>query len=281
MITVLAQSLGVLMNKKMENKIQERGAALLLFVLLFMSVSLGMTMLIGKIIYDEFAVYRFLEKGKASFFAVEAGLDDAVYRYREGSLDYSSNESFFVSGIPVETEVSIGVVSDETVITAVANNASSVRKGEVTLVVGEGVSFGFGLHSGNGGIRMLNTSGVIGNIFSNGQVVGSSNTQNNVYGSVISAGNNGLIESLHATGTARANTIDDSVIDDDAYYQTITSTFVSGALCPNPNCHPGSDNKAPRAFPISDSEISAWKTEIEDTGIIIPSTDPRCAGGHI
>jgi hypothetical protein len=266
------------MSREIQKRKNKKGAALLLFVILFMAVSLGMTLTIGKVVYEEFVTYKLLSRGKEGYYAVQGALDDAAYRYRNG-LDYSSNESFSIGGIPIETEVTIGVVTDETVITAEADNASSIRKGEITLVIGEGVSFGFGLHSGNGGIQMLNTSGVVGNVFSNGQVIGSSNTQNNVYGSVISASASGRIESLHATGTARAHTIEDATIDEAAYYQTISSTFVGGILCPNPNCFPGSDDKAPRAFPISDSEIDAWKTEIENTGTIIPNTDPLCQGG--
>lgn len=74
-------------------------------------------------------------------------------------------------------------------------------------------------------------------------------------------------------GDARANTISGVRIDGDAYYQSITSSIVGGSLCPNSHCHPGSEDPAPQAFPISDANITSWKTQAESAGAI---TQPIC-----
>jgi len=56
-------------------------------------------------------------------------------------------------------------------------------------------------------------------------------------------------------GNAHANTITNSTIAKDAYYQTISGSTVSGAL------HPGSTDPSVQAMPISDSNIADWENQ--------------------
>lgn len=74
-------------------------------------------------------------------------------------------------------------------------------------------------------------------------------------------------------GNAHANTIDRLIIEKDAYYQTITNSTVSGSSCPNPNCHPGSEDPPPKTFPISEANILGWKNEAAAAGSI---SQPVC-----
>lgn len=78
----------------------------------------------------------------------------------------------------------------------------------------------------------------------------------------VSMGNGSVIQ-----GNAYANTINGITINKDAYYQTITDSVVSGSSCPNPHCHPDSADPPPVAMPISESNISAWKTDAQSYGI--------------
>lgn len=70
-------------------------------------------------------------------------------------------------------------------------------------------------------------------------------------------------------GNVHANTIDRLIIEKDAYYQTITNSTVSGSSCPNPHCHPGSEDPPPKTFPISEANITGWKNEAAATGSIL------------
>ena len=74
-------------------------------------------------------------------------------------------------------------------------------------------------------------------------------------------------------GDAHANTIDRLIIGKDAYYQTITSSTVSGSSCPNTHCHPGSEDPPPKTFPISEANILGWKNEAAIAGSL---TQPVC-----
>ena len=74
-------------------------------------------------------------------------------------------------------------------------------------------------------------------------------------------------------GDVHANTIDRLIIDGDAYYQTITNSTVSGSSCPNSHCYPGSEDPSPQTFPISEANITGWKSEAGAAG---PISQPTC-----
>jgi hypothetical protein len=244
-----------------------KGAALLLFVVFFLAVSLTLVLSIGSGAYDDLARYRVLLSGKQSFYGAESGIEDAIYRHRT-TQNYSNSETFSFGDTSVTVSRTVVVNTYEFHSEGTIRN--SVRSSEAILGIGAGASFNFGLQSGNGGITMENTSSVKGNIFSNGSVEGSGS--NMVYGDVISAGASGRIEEVHATGSAWAHTIDDSIIDKDAYYQTITGTIVGG------DSYPGSPDQSATALPITDEQIEEWKEDAEAGGVIL-STDPRCSSG--
>ena len=81
---------------------------------------------------------------------------------------------------------------------------------------------------------MSNSSEVIGNVFSNGPIVG--NNSNIIRGDVISAGPVRVWRTaFHATSSVYAHTIRNSDIEKDAYYQVIiANTEVDGVYPGNP-----------------------------------------------
>lgn len=245
-----------------------RGAALLIFVVFFLVASTILVLGIGNGVYQGLAEYRVLENSVRSIYAAEAGIEDAVYRHRD-SKAYSPSETFTLDGATITTTRTLVIDTYQIVVEAVTNGA--VRRDRVDLVVGDGVSFNFGLQSGNGGITLSNNSSVLGNVYSNGEIRGQGNAT--IFGEVVSAGPGGQIETVHATGSAWAHIIEDSVIDGDAYYTTKIGSIVSGVS------YPGSPDQAVMPLPILDSQIDEWKASVRDTGTVIASTSPQCAGG--
>lgn len=73
---------------------------------------------------------------------------------------------------------------------------------------------------------------------------------------LISSGNGSRVQ-----GNVHANTINNLIIEKDAYYQTITSSTVNGTS------YPGSEDPPPKVFPISDANIAEWKQQAESAGI--------------
>ncbi len=137
---------------------------------------------------------------------------------------------------------------------ATSNDKGFVRNIRINLSLGSGISFHYGIQSGRGGFRLDNSSSVTGNVFSSGPITGLK--ENLIRGDVISAGPDGLIQGIVATGTAYAHTILDSKVHKDAYYTVIdseTSSNVDGIK------HPNSPDQPYVPLPISDEQIEEWK----------------------
>lgn len=259
------------MNERNKQPHTERGAALLLFVIFFLIASTILVFGIGRGAYDDLVVYRTLVEGKQSYYAAEAGIEDAIYRHRKVK-QYSNSNSFTLGN----TTVVMGrtLVVDSYIIIAEGTTGNAVRRSEVKITVGDGASFNFGLQSGNGGIFLSNNSKIYGNVFSNGTVEGQGNAT--VFGDIVSAGPTGLAQTIHATGSVWAHNLSSATIDTDAYYYatgTRVATVVSG------NSFPGSVDQATATLPISDSMIEKWKTDIATTGTVIASTSAQCSSG--
>lgn len=77
-------------------------------------------------------------------------------------------------------------------------------------------------------------------------------------------GSNGV----NINGSAYANTLTDLNIAKDAYYQSQSGISVNGSNCTNnSHCHPASPDPAPKVMPISDANISAWRTSAIEVGV--------------
>lgn len=261
-----------------------RGAALLIFVLLFLVASTVLVFGIGRGVYQDIVQYRTLENSKISFFMLEAGIEDAVYRHRV-SLDYSNSETFSIGDATVT--LSRVFFINRWMFEAVAEAHGAYRKGYLELGLGDGASFTFGLQSDTGGILMENSSSVLGNIYSNGAVIGTGGGSGNlVTGSIISTGPTGYIDGVHATGSVWSNTIVNALIDGNARCDSIDQSTVGGVLycntvtatTPNPADFPGPPDQATTSLPIDDETIATWKLEAE-AGELIASTSPQCSGG--
>ncbi len=256
------------MNRLRHQALEQRGAALLIFIVFFLVASIVFTFGIARGAYHDLVAYRTLEAGKRSVYAAEAGIEDAIYRHR-GAVGYSDSETFTIMDTTVTMTRTLNV--DQFEITAAGEAAGAYRTTTIKLTVGDGVSFNFGLQSGNGGIEMSNNSSVSGNVFSNLGVRGQGSAL--IKGDIITAGPGGFVQSVTATGSVWSNTITSSSIGKDAYYSSISGSTVLG------NQYPNSPDQPSVPMPVSDEKIEEWKAGIQATGTIIASTSPECAGG--
>lgn len=199
---------------------------------------------------------------KQSYYLANGLLEDVVYRIKNGK-QVSGTEVISLNGSYATTTITDSVVGKN--VTSVGSVNSNVRKIKATLVLGTGIAFHYGVQSGEGGFVLQNSSSIIGNVYSNGPITGSGNY---IYGNIISAGPTGLINGIHATGSAFAHSIQNSTIDKDAYYVTKINTTVTGIS------YPGSPDQATTSMPISDTQITDWENDAEAGGII-----SDCIGG--
>lgn len=231
---------------------KSKGYVIIVLTILFASV--GLILVIGGAlpVITYFASIKGNSYSKQALLASNSGIEEALYRLRTGK------------NLPNSVTLTIGS-STATVSTLVTPQGKKItveglrnvyhRKFTASVSYGSGVSFHYGVQSGQGGFVLQNSSNVVGNVYSNGTVTGSGNY---VYGDVVSAGASGTIDGVHATGTAYAHTIKNSTIDKDAYYTTLTNTTVNGVK------HANSADQSPAPMPISDELIAEWEAWADD-----------------
>ncbi len=207
----------------------------------------------------------------------EGALDAAVYQLNQDPSYAGEANTALGGGVYTITLATVDTDTKRITITAsVPNSANPVATKTIKANVGidsSVVSFHYGIQSGNGGFFMENSSTVIGNVFSSGSVIGTS--QNYIYGDVVSSGSNGLVYGIHATSSVYAHTIgnasESTIIDKDAYYySTKTNTTVHGTS------HPNSADQATSSLPISDEQIAEWEGIATAGGTATSS----CVGGN-
>lgn len=225
------------------------GYAVLTSVMFFMFISAIVISGASSVSFKESKSSKDFGISKKSFFMAESGVEDLSYRAIKGK-QYGATEVLSLDGyFATTTAIDVGGVKE---ITATGTASKMIRKSKMKLKNNNGVSFRYGVQVGEGGIVMENNSQVIGNVFSNGPIVGQNS--NIVKGDIISAGLNGSAIGVNATGTVYAHSISNSNIDKDAYYATISNTTVDGTL------HPNSPDQATSSLPITDEMIENWKT---------------------
>ena len=245
-------------NKLVNKRIQTNGGQAMMLVVMFLLA--GSLITVGSVsspVLKDMKIVRNLEESKQSFSLSEGGVEDLVYRITNG-INYSDTEVLSVDDVTATTTTA--VVADKREVVAVGDKNKVIRSTKVLLEQGDGVIFNYGVQVGEGGIHMKNSSSILGNVYSNGPITGENS--NITTGDVVSAGSDGLIDGVHATGSGYANTIMDSNIDTDAYYQSISGTIVGGTS------FPASADQATSSMPISDSMIEGWETIAEAGGVI-------------
>jgi len=116
------------------------------------------------------------------------------------------------------------------------------------------VNFNFGVQVGDDGLIMKNNSAIEGNVFSNGPITGSSATKCWINGEVWAAGTS-TISKIKSTRSMHANIISSSIVLTNAYFNSISGSTVYGtSFTPSPN-------PEPENFPITDSQITKWKSD--------------------
>ena len=246
------------LNSKFKILYSIAGQAAIVSVLFFVAVTTVLTIGISSIALKEEFESRSSVASKKAYFISEAAQEDIIYRMiKNKPIGQSVTLSL---GEDTATALIVNAGLGKKDIVATGNSGKNIRKTRASLLVGEGASFVYGVQVGNGGLFMENTSSVLGNVFSNGPIVG--RNSNIVRGEAISAGSAGLIDGIHATSSAYAHTISNSLIDGDAHYQNISQTTVLGQL------FPGSIDQEPKQFPITDEMITNWKIAAEAGGVI-------------
>ncbi|MBI4363610.1 MAG: hypothetical protein HY545_02055 [Candidatus Doudnabacteria bacterium] len=227
----------------------------------------------------------------------EAGIEAAVWKLN--NQQGYNGESGTVYGAGTYNITVTDLSGSSKLIKAEAFTPSGKRTVQATATTGTtNISFNYGVQVGAGGLEMDNNSTVIGNVYSNGPIKGSSNGVK-IGGTAVSAGAAGKIEDvqdidgdatahfledisvdgstnsyslLRATvgGNAVSDSISNCTIGGNATYDTKTNCTIGGTqTTPNPA---NFQDPANEPLPISDDQINAWEAEAEAGGVITSQT---------
>lgn len=245
-------------------------ALLIIFILGMVSILVASGLILTG--YNESQMARSGASGTSAFYAANSGIEEAIYKL-------TNDPSFVTSPYPINLQVGTGNASVSAVI--VGNTATIDSTGTVgnfvkkihAVVQNTSVTpgFPFAVHAGTGGFQIDNNSTVIGNVFSNMNIMtGSANNNcgNNaslITGVATASGvftnfSNGKVTCV--TGDAYAKKFDNCNIGGRAYY---INTPVN---CNNNPPKTQITTINPITFPISDGQIKQVTDYLKDTGIM-------------
>lgn len=154
----------------MQNKIQtNKGAAMMIVTIFFVIISF--TILVGivtpvireyKIASDNFA-------SKKAYFLAESGSEDAYYRIKNGK-QISTSEALSIGNDTTMTTITT-TGGNQKQIDSLGSSNNYQRKSTLKLSTGAGIAFNYGIQTGSGGFTMVGGSGIIGNVYSNGNII--------------------------------------------------------------------------------------------------------------
>jgi hypothetical protein len=153
----------------------DTGQAMMAVVVIFLFISIIIGANASVIALAEVKQEKVLLNSKKSYFLTEAGIEDAVYRIKNGK-NISVSETIITAEGQVDTSISDVLGNKEIVASADING--NIRKVETFLSSTFGFDFFYGAQVGEGGIEMNENSrvegadGAAGNIYSNGPIVG-------------------------------------------------------------------------------------------------------------
>lgn len=238
----------------------QKGFALLLVIIMILSISLTIALGLGFLALSSFNTAQAKIKSVQSYYAAEAGIEDAILRLNNGMEILSSN-TLSVNDTTVSIDITEPVGSSRT-ITSQGDTDDHIRKVSVVYVLAsqsDEISFYYGSQAGEGGISIGNNANINGNVFSNGSIIGGGN----INGTAIVASVGNEINGVDVTEDAFAHSCANADIDGTLHY-------ISGGTITN--CDYGDlqtvEGIESKDMPIPDSQITEWKDAAAAGGTI-------------
>lgn len=148
-----------------------KGQAMLMLVIFFSFVSVSLVLGIASPVVKEFANAKNLLLSKQSYYLAESGIEDGLYKLKSNK-QISASETLVLGSSSVITNFTT-ISSSHKKLESLSDVYNRDRKLELIVNAGVGASFNYGIQTGNGGFTMAPGSGVIGNVYSNGFIQGS------------------------------------------------------------------------------------------------------------
>jgi hypothetical protein len=252
------------------------GAAMLIFVVFFLFISLAIISGLVSPSVREFRNAAVNLNSKQSYFLAESGSEDAMYRILK-SMTIGSSETITL-GSNSETTAITSPTGYSKQITSLGNVSSFQRKTSLSLQAGAGVAFNYGLQSGTGGIK-IDSGTINGNIYANGNIDAKDGI---ITGTAVAAGTGST------AGRAGNNYYALKVGQNgagDVWASNVVSASAAGHMyCltqgsyVNKPCDTSKGVPPLQPLPFTDQNITDWKNAAVVGGTITGAT--KCPGGY-
>lgn len=154
----------------MKKNINQKGNVLILTTMFFVGISLSVTL---GLIVPAVRTHKIAEHtlhSKRSYQLAESGVEDVVYRLKAG-MDVQTSETLLLGDMQTITTLS-DISSTQKEIVSLGDSKDRERKIRAVITQGEGVSFNYGVQTGQGGMSLSGSSGINGSVYSNGSIIG-------------------------------------------------------------------------------------------------------------
>jgi len=155
---------------KLKSQNRQGGQVIIINTLLFFALSTAIIFAVTSPVISSFQITKSFSKSKESFLLASSASNEAIYKLNTNKTLASAETFTLAQGTAIITTADTSTGKRVSISSDVE---SYQRKYEIDVAVGSGVSFNYGLQAGQGGFDMSGGAGIIGNVYSNGDVIGS------------------------------------------------------------------------------------------------------------
>lgn len=149
----------------------QKGQVIIINTLLFFALSTAIIFAITSPVISSFHITKSFSKSKEAFLLANSAASEALYKLNTGKT-LSSAETLTLS--QGEAIITVADTMDGKTVSIDSNVDSYQRNYQLNVSTGAGISFNYGLQVGQGGFDLNGgSSGIVGNVYSNGDIVGS------------------------------------------------------------------------------------------------------------
>ncbi len=231
---------------------------LIVFFILLIMISVALSM--SSLAFYRQKITNDVVKSTQAYYTAESGIEDSLLRLNNDSQMPPLSYSLTVNNSTADVVIP-AIIGGSRSISSQGNNSGLIKTTQVVYAIdAQGVSFHYGAQVGAGGLSMSNSSRIIGSVFSNGNISGSTSTM--IDNDVIISGNGNRLDEVHVKGNVLAYSCSNSIIDGNLTYVVggTNNCTVSGTTSVQ------SGEIAPQSLPISQSQIDDWKSDAEAGG---------------
>ncbi len=245
----------------MNKRNYKKGYVVITNIIFFLVISMVIIYGVSNPVLNSYKIGRAFLESKEAFIIANSASEETLYKLKKNmSIDSAETLTLSNGTATINTTDSF----EGKTISIVSELGDFQRNLFLQIRQGVGVSFNYGIQSGQGGFELSGGATINGNVYSNGDIVGSGYTS--ITGSAISASTSASLGKISGVnvgasgGIAWANEVKNSTIFGDLFCKVGSGN--------NKSCDTSRTNPSEEPMPISAGNIDEWKSVAEAGDIL-------------